>query len=177
MADWTTIPDASLEPGKPIRSVDGLALRDNPVAIAEGAAGAPRVQMAALQGPTAGDAYLIFPWGDGTHTTDTTSYVSAGDVVIQLPGVARVKVDHASAGTGGSSVKITKNGVTVQEWSLSGTPINTFYTRTVDVSVTTGDVIGFWHKRDGANSSVKNRRVYSGAPTLMLTAPTYLIQN
>ena len=48
MADWTTIPDESLEPGKPIRSVDGLTLRDNPVAIAEGAAGAPRVEDAAL---------------------------------------------------------------------------------------------------------------------------------
>jgi hypothetical protein len=43
MADWTTIPDSSIEPGKPIRSIDGLALRDNPVAIAEGAVGAPRV--------------------------------------------------------------------------------------------------------------------------------------
>jgi hypothetical protein len=48
MATWTTLPDASLEPGKPIRSIDGLALRDNPVAITEGAAGAPRVQDAAL---------------------------------------------------------------------------------------------------------------------------------
>jgi hypothetical protein len=49
MATWTTIPDSSLEPGKPIRSIDGLALRDNPVAIAEGAAGAPRIAAAALQ--------------------------------------------------------------------------------------------------------------------------------
>lgn len=48
MATWTTLPDASLEPGKPIRSIDGLALRDNPVAITEGAVGAPRVQDAAL---------------------------------------------------------------------------------------------------------------------------------
>jgi hypothetical protein len=48
MADWTTIPDSSIEPGKPIRSIDGLALRDNPVAITEGALGAPRVQDAAL---------------------------------------------------------------------------------------------------------------------------------
>ena len=43
MAEWTNIPDDVLEPGKPIRSVDAIALRDNPVAIAEGAAGAPRV--------------------------------------------------------------------------------------------------------------------------------------
>lgn len=41
MATWTTIPDSSLEPGKPIRSIDALALRDNPVAIAEHDIGAP----------------------------------------------------------------------------------------------------------------------------------------
>lgn len=48
MATWTTIGDTFLEPGKPVRSVDGLALRDNPIAIAEGAAGAPRVEDPAL---------------------------------------------------------------------------------------------------------------------------------
>lgn len=52
MADWTTIPDSSIEPGKPIRSIDGLALRDNPIAAFEGAAGAPRLADAAL-GPAA----------------------------------------------------------------------------------------------------------------------------
>lgn len=45
MATWTNIPDSVLEPGKPARSVDALALRDNPIAIAEGAAGAPKVEV------------------------------------------------------------------------------------------------------------------------------------
>ena len=48
MAEWTTIPDDVLEPGKPIRSVDAIALRDNPIAIAQGASGAPRVVDGAL---------------------------------------------------------------------------------------------------------------------------------
>src|SRR5699024_8190281 len=43
MAQWTNIPTDRIEPGKPIRAIDGLALRDNPIAIAEGAAGAPKV--------------------------------------------------------------------------------------------------------------------------------------
>lgn len=43
MADWTTIPDTSLDPDAPARSIDAKALRDNPVAIAEGAPGAPRI--------------------------------------------------------------------------------------------------------------------------------------
>src|SRR5690625_3094477 len=48
MATYTNIPTANLEPGKPIRSVDHIALRDNPIAIAEGAAGAPRIQTNAI---------------------------------------------------------------------------------------------------------------------------------
>lgn len=49
MADWTDIPDAQLEPGKAIRSSIGIAFRDNVVAQAEGAAGAPKTQTAALE--------------------------------------------------------------------------------------------------------------------------------
>ena len=49
MATWTNIPDSSIEPGKPIRSIDGIALRDNPIAIAQGASGAPRVQTGGIQ--------------------------------------------------------------------------------------------------------------------------------
>ena len=48
MTTWTEITDAALEPGKPIRSVDGLALRDNAIAISEGSSGAPKIQNAAL---------------------------------------------------------------------------------------------------------------------------------
>jgi len=43
MADYTDIGDSLIEVGKPIRALDGRALRDNPIAIAEGAADAPRV--------------------------------------------------------------------------------------------------------------------------------------
>lgn len=43
MANWTNIPTDRIEPGKPIRAIDGLALRDNPIAIAQGAAGAPKI--------------------------------------------------------------------------------------------------------------------------------------
>lgn len=49
MTTYTSIPNSSLEPGKPIRSIDGLALRDNPLAIAEGDASAPKIQTAAIQ--------------------------------------------------------------------------------------------------------------------------------
>ncbi|WP_145397130.1 hypothetical protein [Paracoccus sulfuroxidans] len=48
MATWTNISNEDIKHKKPITVAAGRALRDNPVAIAEGAAGAPRVQDAAL---------------------------------------------------------------------------------------------------------------------------------
>ena len=59
MATWTTITDATLEPGKPIRSVDGLALRDNVTALAEGAAGAPKIQNAAMDTNSVDNANVV----------------------------------------------------------------------------------------------------------------------
>ena len=59
MATWTDIDDARLEPGKPIRSVDGLALRDNPIAIVEGAAGAPRIQEPAMANNSVANRALV----------------------------------------------------------------------------------------------------------------------
>ena len=54
MADWTNIANTALQPGAPVRSIDGVALRDNPIAIAEGAAGAPRIVNDAITNGTLG---------------------------------------------------------------------------------------------------------------------------
>jgi hypothetical protein len=56
---WTNIPNANLAIGAPIRSIDQLALRDNPIAIAEGATGAPRVRAEALNGGQSGSAPIF----------------------------------------------------------------------------------------------------------------------
>jgi hypothetical protein len=48
VADWTNLPDTTFEPGAPAKGRDMRFLRDNPIAIAEGAAGAPRVRAAGL---------------------------------------------------------------------------------------------------------------------------------
>lgn len=49
MAAWTNIPSGNLAPGQPLTSAEVLALRDNPIALAEGAAGAPLIT--GTQGP------------------------------------------------------------------------------------------------------------------------------
>lgn len=70
MAVYTNIPTSALEPGKPARSVDAIALRDNPIAIAEGAEGAPRID--GQQGP----AVLTGGIADGAVTNEKIATVS-----------------------------------------------------------------------------------------------------
>ena len=48
MADWVTINDSQVDPDAPLTSELAYAWRDNPVALAEGAVGAPRIEDAAL---------------------------------------------------------------------------------------------------------------------------------
>ena len=43
MADWATITDTQVDPDAPLTSGLGYALRDNPIAIAEGSTGAPKI--------------------------------------------------------------------------------------------------------------------------------------
>jgi len=43
MATWTTLTDAGFDVGEPITQAQGLALRDNPTAIAERAVNAPYI--------------------------------------------------------------------------------------------------------------------------------------
>jgi hypothetical protein len=80
MATWTTITDAALEPGKPIRSVDGLALRDNSIAIAEGASGAPRIENAAFDAAVLGSEKFQAGTDERDWVLGRTSGAAAGAV-------------------------------------------------------------------------------------------------
>jgi hypothetical protein len=90
MADWTTLPDSSLEPGKPMRSIDGLALRDNPIAIAEGAAGAPKVLAAGLAtGDNERDWVLARTAGAAVGAVGTYAWLGETSAVTTAPGGTR----------------------------------------------------------------------------------------
>jgi hypothetical protein len=48
MATWTNVSSTVLEPGDPIRSVDIIAIKENVIALSEGASGAPKILTAAI---------------------------------------------------------------------------------------------------------------------------------
>jgi len=81
---WTNIPNANLDVGAPLRSVDILALRDNITALANGDTGAPPIKAAAFGSGQSGNApiFAARAWvnfdGTGTFTPNpSTSKIRA----------------------------------------------------------------------------------------------------
>ena len=56
---WTSLPNAGFTPGEPVTQAQGLALRDNPQAIAERGTGAPIVQVPKVDYYTSGTTWAI----------------------------------------------------------------------------------------------------------------------
>src|SRR5699024_9986133 len=102
MAQWTNIPTDRIEPGKPIRAIDGLALRDNPIAIAEGASGAPRMQTNGI-----------------ANSAVTTEKINNSAVTTE-------KINNSAVTTS----KIANNNVTAQKLATGGNENNWVRART-----------------------------------------------
>ena len=154
MATWTDVSSTVLEPGDPIRSVDIIAIKENIIAVPEGATGAPRIVGKAAKrfddypvlSVTAADTYSV---GNGIVTesfatsTTSTSYVVARRYTIEkYTGSIRFNLSHRGAISDGPTylgyLAIYKNNLLVQEYSTSS---DTFINRTNDVSIVPGDVI------------------------------------
>ena len=108
MATWTTITDTALEPGKPIRSVDGLALRDNVTALAEGAAGAPSLGPGIAANGAAGAVgtyALLLRRSDNASISIGSTYAGSGlrysgfNAVVGARGILSGGVGGAPAGS------------------------------------------------------------------------------
>ena len=121
MTTWTNITDASLEPGKPLRSIDLLALRDNPIALSEGSPGAPATASASL---------ADYPWGaeDFQTGTDERDWVLGRTSGAAAGAVGTYAFAQADAGTASvfgdliSGSRLTPSSVEVNSsGSVSGT--------------------------------------------------------
>jgi hypothetical protein len=150
MANWTNISDVVLEPGKPIRSVDTIALRDNPVAIAEGASGAPRLVREAL------DAQLTTMLIEGTYKNQPRWFFSSGSHTIAANVLHMIMVVGGGGGGGrsasGSIIGLGGNGADlVIKWVKPAS--NTALTITVG-SGGNGSSSNGVAGADGSNSTV-----------------------
>jgi len=93
MTTYTSIPNADIDQDSPVTQPLMTALRDNPIAITEGASGAPRIVAAAIEGgssSTSGQVY--YSEGDGTglwgnaENIEATKDITGTDGYVKLPG-------------------------------------------------------------------------------------------
>lgn len=134
MATWVNISNANLQPGAPARSVDALALRDNPIALAEGAAGAPRIQTAAIQDGAITNAKIA-------NGAVTWAKVSAGSIYIGMGAIP--------AGAIGSVAMVARSTaglVTPISWGelVPGSAIRPSNSGGADVGATITQLSGTW---------------------------------
>lgn len=132
MADYIAQPDTAVDPDAPVTSDLMYALRDNPIAIAEGAAGAPRVQDAALS---------------LTVTVEGRNWVANRYASQQATGIGQViMARYQSAGSGlGSGLVMNLgdevNGSELRPCNVSG-----------EISTTVTGIPGRWSCQGFANS-------------------------
>jgi hypothetical protein len=146
MADWTTISDTQVDPNAPLTSELMTALRDNPIAIAERATGAPRVKVdfdLLAQAVISNNATVDFTAFDGANYdsymfvfSDVRPSATTGSLNFQMSSNGGATYDAASSSyyyvydrntggeaffTGGQSGTIPLTQAVVVNKSASGT--------------------------------------------------------
>jgi hypothetical protein len=174
MADWTNLPNTAVGVGGLPSGTTVTALRDNPVAIAEGAAGAPRLygkaavprtQQAelAVLSLTAASTFVLdnLHWtGDfspASTTTVSSNWTTAGTITsVLMSGTVRFQATQQIFGTGSGTcqIRLLKNSVEIDIFSLFGAGGDSnVATRSVDTSISVGDVFEWQVRRsDGSGS-------------------------
>ena len=130
MADWTELDTDTLLPGEPLTSAKALAFFENPIALAEGAADAPRNQLKSLGRLVAGSSVR----STRTRTVpETTTETILNHGIIQI-GTIRASMTLDGGGTLTISRMRNDTSVTlVEDTSATAASI------TADVSVIPGD--------------------------------------
>jgi hypothetical protein len=132
MPDFIPPIDSATDPNSPITSDFGKQALNNPLAMFEGAPGAPGLKIAALEDLQIGDASFIAYSSSVSASQNSTNQNRLG--LIQN-GDIRLSISRAFSG-GGNSVRVRLNGSQIAQYTGGGTS-------TLDLSVLRGDVITF----------------------------------
>lgn len=165
MTDWTTISDSQVEPNSPVTSELMSSLRDNPVAISEGAIGAPPILVNALGVFTAGTTRRYYSTDDFGTTSNT--YVTVFNRSLGGSGTLRLKFDwkNDTAATNGSA-RILVNGVQVAVFSST----DVFVTTSTDVTLVTGSKIEIQVSAFNGTTILKNIELLTAGEEIMFIA-------
>jgi len=179
MADWTNLPNTAVGVGGLPSGTTVTALRDNPIAIAEGSPGAVRLygkaavprpqqtELAVATGLVASDNFELDPvhWtGDFFNVTATTSFQTAGTITsLLMSGTVRFRATQFASvgpiGTATTTIRLKKNGTILNTFAVaasSGPATNSAF-RQVDVSVVPGDFFEWEVTVSGGGGSISGQ--------------------
>ena len=172
MATWTDIPNPAVSTGGAPRGSVMTALRDNPVAIAAGATGAPRIYGDAVARPgdglavltvSAADTVRLGPGFDAVGNTFTNSIYE---------GQVRAHATHTfTSGSGTVTLALLLNGGTIKTWALTSPSSQA---RTWDVSVNIGDVISWQLTTSGDSEGSVSGTYLSASDGYVIVYPVML---
>lgn len=166
---YSEITNAEIDTDSPLTQTLMTKFRDNPIAIASGDTGAPRLHGSSASPTADADAIAGLPaitcvasgqtvFNDPVNYTGSfsnvgtslTSYVSAGAVTIQrLDGTVRFQA-RQSSDTADTQVKLEKNGVAIYTSPVTSSGS---VTRTVDAAATQDDVFEWFIRKASSGSN------------------------
>lgn len=142
MASWVNLTDTQLDPDAPLTSNLAYAWRDNPIAIAEGASGAARIELGALARVAVGTTTR--------HSSTKTASPRSWEFPLIQGGAIRVTISSMVVGDSMTIARV-RAGSSSNIHSQSGTAGNGDFT----VNVLPGDkVVVTITGSDGANRTV-----------------------
>lgn len=167
MADWTNISNAAVDGDSPVTQTLIESLRDNIVAVTEGATGAPKLQTAGIaDGAVTNDKILdgtisptkLYPAvvGDlvdgasiSISSSTSDSYVKIKELSIVRSGNYRISFDlRNSAAPDTAYGRIYKNGVAIGTVRHTSSQTGVIYTEDIN-GLVTGDLIQLYIKNTG----------------------------
>ena len=192
MTTYTAITNGQIDQDSPITQPLLTAMRDNPIAITEGATGAPRIvglaaatiDLMPLLTVSAADTYSLgfaMDFTAGNSSASSIFYVTAATIdIVRATGSARFTAQHYIDATDSttSGLRLMKNGTQVALWTTtSPQPV----LRSIDVAIAVGDQF-IWEHRTTTNFSDRisiaiayeptATEGYAGAPLLIKASET-----
>jgi hypothetical protein len=161
VTDFTTLTDAELISGKPALQSQARALRDNPIAIAEGSTGAPKISHEALYQFAPGT--VVVASSDAEAVSEGSTYQKFKEIVVPRAGTLTVSFDLGELTGNSCKARIYVNGVAVgtERAVFSNVAYQTF---TEDITVSAGDLVQLYGANILGQAHMKNFRLKAVHP-------------
>ena len=163
MTAYTAHADALFDPDKPILGSTQLEQRDNLIATAEGATGAPVVNIQALGKFTAGTTRRYYD--STTSSTTSTSALTQYSQDFWGSGVLRLTFEATKgSGTATNTLRVLVNGVAIHTETPSSTVFETF---TYDITLALGDTLSIDMRAGTGTAEIRNIELLTDGEQLL----------